>query len=107
MVRLLLPEQSCQNRNAEAKLANPITWRPPRVDEEVSPSFGMFALEPQDRSQQGERGKHLTVPSSMSLRHEPKSARRMWPFMSSRILSGFMSLKREEEEALLSNEMSL
>lgn len=47
--------------------------------------------------QQGDSGKHLTVPSSMSLRQEPKSARRMWPFMSSRMLSGLMSLEREEE----------
>lgn len=34
----------------------------------------------------------------MSLRQEPKSARRMWPFISSRILSGLMSLKRGGSE---------
>lgn len=31
----------------------------------------------------------------MSLRQEPKSARRMWPFTSSRMLSGLMSLKED------------
>lgn len=39
----------------------------------------------------------LTVPSSISLRQEPKSARRMWPFTSSRMLSGLMSLKEERQ----------
>lgn len=34
----------------------------------------------------------------MSLRQEPKSARRMWPFMSSNMLSGFMSLREDREE---------
>lgn len=33
----------------------------------------------------------------MSLRQEPKSARRMWPFLSSRMLSGLMSLKEAQE----------
>lgn len=39
--------------------------------------------------------RELTVPSSISLRQEPKSARRMWPFTSSRMLSGLMSLEEE------------
>lgn len=48
------------------------------------------------RLQEGSR-LELTVPSSISLRQEPKSARRMWPFTSSRMLSGLMSLKEERQ----------
>lgn len=40
----------------------------------------------------------LTVPSSMSLRQEPKSASRMWPFMSIRILSGLISLIKHKTQ---------
>lgn len=59
-------------------------------------SSGMFALEPRRRF--AARWQKLTVPSSMSLRQEPKSARRMWPFTSSRMLSGLMSLKEDRKE---------
>lgn len=40
----------------------------------------------------------LTVPSSLSLRQEPKSAKRMWPFMSNKMLSGLMSLLDTKEK---------
>lgn len=42
-----------------------------------------------------------TVPSSMSLRQEPKSASRMWPFTSIRMLSGLMSLKISGDTTLM------
>lgn len=40
----------------------------------------------------------LTVPSSIMRRQDPKSARRMCPFMSSRTLSGLMSLRVQKEQ---------
>ncbi len=44
----------------------------------------------------------LTVPSSVSLRQEPKSASRMCPFTSSRMLSGLMSLsERKQKDTLI------
>ena len=43
----------------------------------------------------------LTVPSSMSFRQEPKSAKRMWPFMSIRMLSGLMSLRDTHRDTKL------
>lgn len=42
----------------------------------------------------------LTVPSSMSLRQEPKSASRICPFTSRRMLSGLMSLHNEKNSFL-------
>lgn len=56
-----------------------------------------FCIGPENKSkvkshaQRTKDGKCRTVPSANSFKHDPKSARRMWPFASRTTLSGLMS----------------